>query len=96
MSDAVLQYLDNMGVEYATVEDAAGAVLRILADPKVSGRSFAIVPRSLAPRGYKDIDLDDYEEGSFLGKLQVSAAGGNHRTQVSLPGVPSWLDSTRT
>jgi hypothetical protein len=84
MSEAVLQFLDNLGVDYATVEDAAGAVLRIVTDPKVNGRSFAIVPRSLAPRGYKDIDYDDYAEGSFLGKLQVSAAGGDHRTKVSL------------
>lgn len=92
MSDAVLQYLDNLGIEFATVEDAAGAALRIITDPKVIGRSFAIVPRSLAPRGYQDIDFDDYEEGSFLGKLQVSAAGGDHRTQVSTQGVPQTCD----
>lgn len=84
MSDAVIQYLDKAGVEFAAAEDSAGAALRIITDPKVSGRSFAIVPRSLAPRGYKDIDYDDYEPGSFLGHLQdVAAGGGNHRTDVS-------------
>ncbi|KEF63065.1 uncharacterized protein A1O9_01041 [Exophiala aquamarina CBS 119918] len=92
MSDTVLQYLDNLGVDFATVEDAAAAALRIIADPKVVGRSFAIVPRSLAPRGYQDIDFDDYEEGSFLGKLQALAAGGTHRTQVSIRTVPRTCD----
>jgi len=83
MSDAVLQFLDNRGIEYATVEDAAEAAMRIITDPKVVGRAFAILPRSLAPRGYRDIDIDDYEEGSFLGQMQALAGGSSHRTQVS-------------
>jgi len=49
------------------------------------GRAFAILPRSYAPRGYLDINFDDYDEGTLLGKLQASAGGGNHRSSVS-PG----------
>ncbi|KAK5045413.1 hypothetical protein LTR84_009277 [Exophiala bonariae] len=83
MSEAVVGYLEKTGVEFAAVEDSAAAALRIITDPKVSGRSFAIVPRSYASRGYKDIDYDDYEPDSFLGQLSNAVSGGgNHRTEL--------------
>lgn len=34
------------------------------------GRSFAVVPRKWAPRGYLDIDQDDLKEGDRLGEWQ--------------------------
>lgn len=88
MSDTVIKFLEARNVEFAAVEDSAGAILRMITDPKVTGRSFAIVPRSFAPRGYIDVDLDDYEEGSLLGKLQGLAGGVTHRVSVSLQATP--------
>jgi hypothetical protein len=35
-----------------------------------SGRSFAIVPRHIAPNGYLDIGKDDYEDGETMDDLQ--------------------------
>lgn len=83
MSDTVIKFLEGRNVEFAAVDDSAGAILRMITDPKVTGRSFAIVPRSIAPRGYIDVDLDDYEEGSLLGKLQGLAGGVTHRVSLS-------------
>lgn len=37
---------------------------------KYLGRSFAIVPRSWQPRGYVDVDYDDFTpENHWLGKI---------------------------
>ena len=83
LSKDVAALLTSRGVEFATVEDAALALLRILSDPKVNGRAVAIVPRSISPSGYQDIDHDDYEEGTFLGKLQAGVGLINHRSSVS-------------
>lgn len=82
MSETVVQHLKQRNVEFATVEDAAEAALRIISDSKVVGRSFAILPRSIAPRGYQDIDYDDYPDGILLKKLQDAAAVGNYRATV--------------
>lgn len=84
MSDIVVQHLTKAGIEFAEVEDSAGAAMRIISDPKVVGRSLAIVPRSIASRGYKDIDSDDYEPGTFLAEVQDMAAGGTHRAKVNV------------
>lgn len=89
MSEIVVQHLTKAGIEFAEVEDSAGAAMRIISDPKVAGRSLAIVPRSIAPRGYKDIDFDDYEPGTFLGQVQDIAAGGNHRAKVRVENCVS-------
>ena len=82
MSETVVQHLHQRNVEFATVEDAGEAALRIISDPKVIGRSFAILPRSLAPRGYQDIDYDDYPDDILLKKLQDAAEAGNYRATV--------------
>ena len=89
MSETVVQHLHQRNVEFATVEDAGEAALRIISDPRVIGRSFAILPRSVAPRGYQDIDYDDYPDGIFLNKLQEAAGAGNYRATVSKMGLGS-------
>ncbi|RMZ89588.1 hypothetical protein DV736_g3201, partial [Chaetothyriales sp. CBS 134916] len=59
LSAAVIDHLENTGIEFATIEDAARAVL------KLASRAFAVVPRSWSPAGYVDIDADDYREGQL-------------------------------
>jgi hypothetical protein len=49
------------------------------------GRAFAIVTRDHGPRGYVDIDIDDYSPDSLLGTLTNAASGsGDHRAKVSV------------
>jgi len=48
----------------------------------VLGRSFAILPRDIAPKGYADIGKDDYEQGELLDDLQDILLSTSHRLQV--------------
>ncbi|KAJ9606173.1 hypothetical protein H2200_009134 [Cladophialophora chaetospira] len=83
LSQQVADHLTNQGITFATVEDAGQALMRIVSDPSVNGRAFAIVTRDHAPRGYVDINFDDYEPGTLLGDLQDGASGGgNHRQTI--------------
>ncbi|RDL30985.1 Uncharacterized protein BP5553_09774 [Venustampulla echinocandica] len=58
------------GVDFAAGSDAVGAIMRIVTDSSINGRSIAIVPRQLSPSGYLDMELDDFQEGSPCDKLQ--------------------------
>ncbi|KAK9422985.1 putative Short chain dehydrogenase reductase [Seiridium unicorne] len=66
LPDSVIEYLASKGVKFARVEDCARAMLNIVADEGINGRSFGIVPREEAPEGYMDMNHDDYHEGDFL------------------------------
>ncbi|KAF7557421.1 hypothetical protein G7Z17_g638 [Cylindrodendrum hubeiense] len=66
LSDRIIQYLESKGVNFATVDDCARAMLHIASDKEINGRAFGIVPREEAPEGYMDLEHDDYQEGDFL------------------------------
>ncbi|EME89668.1 uncharacterized protein MYCFIDRAFT_57004 [Pseudocercospora fijiensis CIRAD86] len=65
-----VEHLNNVGAGTASVTDAADALLRILGDSNMNGRSLAIMPRTWegAPYGCIDLDVDQYQEGSFLSR----------------------------
>jgi hypothetical protein len=63
--------VERSGVEFATTEDAGQCLLRILSDPSVNGRSLFLSPRKWAPRGYLDLDLDDYAGNELLQEIQA-------------------------
>ncbi|KAH6995510.1 glucose 1-dehydrogenase [Ilyonectria sp. MPI-CAGE-AT-0026] len=81
LSDAAYEELQKNEVEFASFEDAGSLVLRIASDPTVNGRAFAILPRSKAPRGYADLDVDDYPNGALLQQLQDKANGALGRSR---------------
>ncbi|KAK9777150.1 putative Short chain dehydrogenase reductase [Seiridium cardinale] len=66
LADSVIEHLASKGVKFARVEDCTRAMLNIVADEGINGRSFGIVPREEAPEGYMDMNHDDYHEGDFL------------------------------
>ncbi|RMZ84789.1 hypothetical protein DV737_g959, partial [Chaetothyriales sp. CBS 132003] len=49
LSAAVVEHLEKAGTEFATLEDAARAVLKLASDSSING--------------YVDVDVDDYREG---------------------------------
>ncbi|KAK5109199.1 hypothetical protein LTR62_007284 [Meristemomyces frigidus] len=69
------QAIQESGAEWAKVEDCGPALLRIVADRKVNGRAVGIFPRNWngCSRGYKDLDIDNFEWGSFLRNAQDKA-----------------------
>lgn len=83
LSKDVKDLLTSQNVEFATVDDAAVALLKIVSNQDVIGRALAILPRSLASSGYADLEIDDYDESTLLGKLQAGVGGVTHRATVS-------------
>jgi len=47
-----------------------------------AGRSFAVIPRTIAAIGHIDLDANDYEEGSLLDKLQTESGGSQSKSLV--------------
>jgi hypothetical protein len=63
--------VEQSGVQFATVEDAGQCLLRILSDQSINGRSLFIAARKWAPRGYLDLDLDEYPRNALLSEIQA-------------------------
>jgi len=68
-------HVKKSGVEFATVEDAGQALLRLLSDQSIQGRTFFISARKWASSGYIDFDIDDYRGGLLeeIGVAQMAA-----------------------
>ncbi|KXL44676.1 hypothetical protein M433DRAFT_252034 [Acidomyces richmondensis BFW] len=69
VSEGMRKQLEEAGLQFAAAEDAAKATLRFASDASLNGRSVAIVPRDENPNGYFDLELDDLDEYSALGKM---------------------------
>ncbi|KAF5541713.1 15-hydroxyprostaglandin dehydrogenase [Fusarium mexicanum] len=61
--------VENSGVEFATAEDAGECALRILSDTSINGRTLFVCARKWAPRGYTDLNIEDYPE-SLIQEIQ--------------------------
>jgi len=76
LSEQDFEQVRSLGVEFATVEDAGQCLLRILSDPTVNGHSLFLSARKWAPRGYIDLDLDDYPGNDVLQEIQADQVKG--------------------
>jgi hypothetical protein len=63
--------VEQSGVQFARVEDAGQCLLRILSDQSINGRSLFIAARKWAPRGYLDLDLDEYPGNDLVHEIQA-------------------------
>ncbi|KAF4951362.1 hypothetical protein FGADI_7560 [Fusarium gaditjirri] len=63
LSQDQFDQVKESGVELATTEDAGECALRILSDASINGRTLFICARKWAPRGYMDLNIEDYPEG---------------------------------
>ncbi|KAH7128912.1 putative short chain dehydrogenase/ reductase [Dactylonectria macrodidyma] len=62
--------VEATGVQFATAEDAGQCLLRILSDSSINGRSLFVAARKWAPRGYMDLDLDEYDGNDLMQEIQ--------------------------
>ncbi|KAM0245272.1 hypothetical protein ACHAP5_005501 [Fusarium lateritium] len=62
--------VEKSGVEFATAEDAGECALRILSDSSVNGRTMFVCARKWAPRGYVDLDIEDYPHSPLIQEMQ--------------------------
>ena len=70
LPEETFQKTQEIGIEFATVEDAGRCLLRILSDQSINGRSLFLSPRKWAKKGYVDLDTDPYIEEGLLGEIQ--------------------------
>ncbi|KAJ9610733.1 hypothetical protein H2200_005510 [Cladophialophora chaetospira] len=62
MKPHIVDILISKGIEFADIADCTKAVLRVACDPTINGRYLTILPRSMTPDGYRDTQLDDFED----------------------------------
>ena len=80
LSQSSIENLTKAGFEFAEIDDAARAVMKLCSDPSINGRTFAITPRSVCESGYADTAADEYhEESPVLKTFQDLALGAKHR-----------------
>jgi hypothetical protein len=63
--------VERAGVQLATTADAGECLLRILSDTGINGRSLFVSARKWAPKGYIDLDLDEYTGDELLEDIQI-------------------------
>ncbi|KAK5674518.1 hypothetical protein LTS10_012714 [Elasticomyces elasticus] len=71
LSKEAFDQVQSVGVEFAEAEDTCQCLLRLLSDRNINGRSLFVCPRKWAPRGYLDLDLDDYPGNDLLREIQA-------------------------
>ncbi|KFA76910.1 hypothetical protein S40288_06188 [Stachybotrys chartarum IBT 40288] len=76
LSQEAFDHVRDVGVEFATTEDAGQLALRILGDPSINGRNLFLCPRKWAPKGYLDLDLEDPPKDSLLAEIQADQIKG--------------------
>ncbi|KAK3053490.1 hypothetical protein LTR09_005659 [Extremus antarcticus] len=62
-SQQVYQAILDKGIEFASLQGCVDAVIRIACDKQINGRSFGIVPASVAEAGFVDLNEDDFGGG---------------------------------
>ncbi|KAF4973358.1 hypothetical protein FSARC_336 [Fusarium sarcochroum] len=70
LSKEAFDKVEKSGVEFATAEDAGECALKILSDRSINGRSLFVCARKWAPRGYLDLDIEDYPESPLIQEIQ--------------------------
>jgi hypothetical protein len=72
MDGAFIKILDESNTGWATVDSCANALMRVATDTNIVGRALGIVPDDWenAPKGFIDMDQDDFAKGSWMRQCQ--------------------------
>ncbi|KAF7912521.1 uncharacterized protein EAF01_001542 [Botrytis porri] len=71
LSAEAFAHVEKCGVKFAEAEDAASALLRILSDRTINGKSLFVPARKWAPAEYLELDVDDYPGNELIQEIQV-------------------------
>jgi NAD(P)-dependent dehydrogenase (short-subunit alcohol dehydrogenase family) len=82
LSKEAITHISGSGIEFATEDDAAAAVLKVACDKSINGRALGVVPRSEAEYGYLDLKHDDYAEDDYMRTWQDRVLSTSHRIQT--------------
>lgn len=72
LSAETFAHVASRGVQFAEAQDAGSALLRLLSDTTINGRSLFVSARKWAPAGYFDLDVDDYPGNELIQEIQVA------------------------
>lgn len=75
LSDEAFEAVKAKGVVFAELEDAQRCLLHILSDRTMNGKALFISGKKWAPRGYLDLDVDDYKN-DLLKEIQSDQLKG--------------------
>jgi NAD(P)-dependent dehydrogenase (short-subunit alcohol dehydrogenase family) len=78
----IVEWLEKKGIEKVEKEDVGTSVVFIAADKSINGRAFALLPRSMAPKGFVDIDNDDFAHSKFWTDLHELNCSASIRAQI--------------
>lgn len=81
LSKEAVAHISGSGIELATEEDAAAAVVKVACDKSINGRALGIVPRSEADHGYMDLKHDDYADDDIMQRWQNWVLSTSHHIQ---------------
>ncbi|KFY43575.1 hypothetical protein V495_03872 [Pseudogymnoascus sp. VKM F-4514 (FW-929)] len=76
LSTEAFAHVESRGVQFAEAQDAGNALLRLLSDVTINGRSLFVSARKWAPAGYLDLDIDDYPGNELIQEIQVAQMAG--------------------
>lgn len=98
MSEAAIRtvkkQLELRGQEFAHIEDAVKAVMRVAVDQSIhgnfpipiyqpllssKGRCLSIVPRNMKKEGYIDLEQDERVKGTLLYEFEASSSNVTHK-----------------
>ena len=72
LSTETFAHVESRGVQFAEAQDAGSALLRLLSDVTINGRSLFVSAKKWAPAGYVDLDIDDYPGNELIQEIQVA------------------------
>lgn len=72
LSAKAFAHVESRGVQFAEAQDAGSALLKLLSDTTINGRSLFVSARKWAPAGYLDLDVDDYPRNKLIQEIQVA------------------------
>ncbi|KAK4556819.1 hypothetical protein LTR86_005799 [Recurvomyces mirabilis] len=87
---ATWKYLTEIGVEFATLEDAQHCLTHILSDQSINGRNLFLSPRKWAPKGYLDLGLDDFSGNKLITEIQADQVKSNPPENGLWPEGDGW------
>lgn len=69
-SEDEFAHVTSVGVQFTEISDASQCLLHILHDSTINGRSYFVSGKKWSPKGYMDLDLEDYQGNRLVESIQ--------------------------
>lgn len=90
LPEATWKYLQEIGIQFATLKDAQRCLKHIVSDQSINGRNLFLSAKKWAPHGYLDLNLDDYSDNALITKIQADQVKSNPPENGLFPEGDGW------